>query len=659
MAGVRRALGLVALLVGLAAASPAAGAGYVRAPGGPFMTDAQGRRLQLHGVNLVAKCGAHTRPSRAPGTPCIPDPRANQPAYVLTPTARDPGRRFTRRDARTLRELGFTYVRLGIIWEGLEPGPAGVRPNDPRYCSDHAAGTPYPDLGAADPYDAATVRSYLRKVDRIERLLAAQGMKVLIDMHQDAWGSAFGNPDSPTPWTGEGAPLWATCTNGMTAGKHDVWQQAYFDPAVERALAHFWSNDVNGNLEGNFARVWSAVARHFAGRRSVMGYEIFNEPADPTALAAPEFDRRLQCFYAGSANSPASCLTAGSQAPAQGVIAAIEAAAPRQLVYYEAPVLTDFGAPNTVGVIDALPFPRLGLSFHDYGITSGTGSFGCKDPSCGPAEEATFNQFAASRAATRTNQPGGPAWTLTEFGAEDYVPDVARMADLADQHLASWQYWAALQLHDPTGGPTEALIDERTRRPDPRRAAVLARTYPLATAGVPRSQRFDPASEAFDYTYTSDPNVRAPTQIVVPTAYHYPHGYIVSVRGGAVTSKRNARLLTIRNEAGVHDVVVEVRRAAARNLAGLPRRCRDRRKFRFTIQQPKRSSIVRVDVFVNGRLNVRKRGRRVRVVKLRPLPRHGRFRVKVVAYWASGQRTVSVRTYDGCHKSRPRTSVRR
>jgi hypothetical protein len=28
----------------------------VRAPGGPFLTDSAGRRLELRGVNLVAKC---------------------------------------------------------------------------------------------------------------------------------------------------------------------------------------------------------------------------------------------------------------------------------------------------------------------------------------------------------------------------------------------------------------------------------------------------------------------------------------------------------------------------------------------------------------------------------------------------------------------------
>jgi endoglycosylceramidase len=558
-----------ALVLAAAGATPAVGASYLRAPGGPFMTDAKGRRLELHGVNLVAKCGAHTRPAKAPGTPCLPDPKANQPAYVLTPTARDPGRRFTRRDARTLRGLGFDYVRLGVIWEALEPGPPGVRPDDPRYCSMHAPGTPFPDLGAADPYDEATLRRYLRKVDRIVNILAREHMHVLLDMHQDAWGSAFSNPDSETPWLGEGAPRWATCTSGFPFREPDGWQQAYEDGAVESSFSHFFSNDVSGNLQGHFARVWAAVARHYAKRRAVIGYDIFNEPADPTLLAEPEFDRRLTCLYAGAAHAPGSCAAAGSQAPAQGVIPAIQRAAPKQLVYYEAPVLSDFGAPNTVGGVDALPFPRLGLSFHVYGFTAGTSSsFGCTDPSCGPLETHTYRQFDATRAATRTKQPGGPTWTLSEFGAEDYVPDVARVTRLAEQYMTSWQYWSALQLHDPTGGPTEALLNGRTRRPDRRRAVVLARTYPVATAGVPQSHSFDPASERFDFTYRSDPKVRAPTLIRVPLDYHYPRGYIASARGGIVVSRPNARLLRVRNTAGEHTVVVEVRRGKGRRLAG-------------------------------------------------------------------------------------------
>ncbi|MGZ4172212.1 MAG: hypothetical protein ACXVRN_12675, partial [Solirubrobacteraceae bacterium] len=53
---------VVSLLILLCAAPAAAADGWsrtgiVRANGGPYLTDALGRTLQLHGVNLVAKCG--------------------------------------------------------------------------------------------------------------------------------------------------------------------------------------------------------------------------------------------------------------------------------------------------------------------------------------------------------------------------------------------------------------------------------------------------------------------------------------------------------------------------------------------------------------------------------------------------------------------------
>jgi endoglycosylceramidase len=228
------------------------------------------------------------------------------------------------------------------------------------------------------------------------------------------------------------------------------------------------------------------------------------------------------------------------------------------LVFYEAPVLTDFGVPETVGIAEPLPFPRLALSFHDYGGVPGSSSFACTSPTCAPQEQHTMSLFAAERPATRTSQPGGPAWVLTEFGAEPYVPDIANVAQLADRNLLSWIYWAAFQLHDPTGGPEEGLLDELTRQPDRARAAVLARTYPLATAGVPVSQSFDARTGRFDFTYRADPAVHAPTEIVVPIAYHYPHGYAVTVHGARVTSRPDTPLLTLVNQPGAGTVTVTV-----------------------------------------------------------------------------------------------------
>ena len=212
---------LFALLAAVILPSPAraaavstdtwAGAGTVQAPGGPYLTDALGRRLELHGVNVVGKCGGGARDTKAAGTPCVGPPRGPHLAFVLSPEARDPGRRFTAADARMLARMGFDMVRLGIIWQGLEPGPRGIGPNDPRFCAPHRRGTPFPSLGAVEPYDPGAVRAYLARTDRIVALLANAGIRVVIDMHQDVWGSAFSYAFGLTPWNGEGAPPWATC----------------------------------------------------------------------------------------------------------------------------------------------------------------------------------------------------------------------------------------------------------------------------------------------------------------------------------------------------------------------------------------------------------------------------------------------------------------
>jgi hypothetical protein len=93
---------------------------------------------------------------------------------------------------------------------------------------------------------------------------------------------------------------------------------------------------------------------------------------------------------------------------------------------------------------------------------------------------------------------------------------------------------------------------------------------------------------------------------------------------------------------------------------GKPRgiKCRDKRRFTFRIHQPRHGRIVRVDAFVNGKLRRTVRGHRVKHVTIAKLPRK-RFKVRIVAHWNSGERTVSTRVYKGCKKSRPHTHVQR
>jgi endoglycosylceramidase len=536
---------VVSLLVLLCAAPAAAadgwsGAGIVKANGGPYLTDARGRTLELHGVNLVAKCGGGAVDTTVAGTPCVGPAQGPQLAYVLSPDAQDPGRRFTADDARTLARLGFNLVRLGIIWEGLEPGPAGVGINDPHYCGAHRAGTPFPKLARGiDPYDPATVGAYLRRTDRIVGLLAQAGVRVIVDMHSDAYGSAFFNTHGETPWNGEGAAPWATCPGSAKFRPTPGWGDFYKLRPIQEAMHHFFANDVRGDLQGQYARVWQAVARHYRGNPNVLGYEVYNEPND---YLVKQFDEELQCDYGGPVNEPKSCAASHADALPHGLIGAIQSADPSHVVFYEASGDTVFGAPETIGITEPLRFPRLALAFHTYGNV--------------PAQ---LVETAAERSSTRTDQKGGPAWILDEFGANNNDAASAATVDHAGADNLSWAFWAGMQLNDPTGGQAyEGLLDQTTRQPYPNQARAMSVPYPWATAGTPGAQSFYRRTQTYRYRYTVDHRVHAPTLIEVP-AYTYPLGYTVHVIGARVASTAGAALLVLDAKRAARTVSVTVR----------------------------------------------------------------------------------------------------
>jgi endoglycosylceramidase len=242
------ALGATALvaLVALAAATPAAAA---PAPpldhAGRWLTDAKGRIVILHGLNMVNKVGGY-RPE-------------------------DTG--FGGDDARFLHRNGFNTIRLGIIYKGLEPRPPGAD-GGPRYR-----------------------HGYLRSIARTERVLAKRKIFSLLDFHQDMFNERF---------QGEGWPDWQTLDDGLPAQPQAGFPGNYLGmPALQHAYDHFWANDtVQGvRLQDAYARAWRLTAKRFARRPYVAGYDLLNEPwpgsAFPTCLnpaGCPEFDASLTEF---------------------------------------------------------------------------------------------------------------------------------------------------------------------------------------------------------------------------------------------------------------------------------------------------------------------------------------------------------------------------
>jgi endoglycosylceramidase len=503
--------------------------GPISAPGGPFLRDAEGRVVLLHGVNLMYKLAPYEIVTSGSGT------------NVLTDT-----------QVRAMADDGFDVVRLGILWKGLEPGTAPM--NDPSICT---PGTPRPT--GPHQFDAKVFDSYMEKLTRTISLLASHGIYSLVDMHQDAMNEVF---------AGEGFPDWTVCTDGITPVAHRTvaaWGVNELDPGMSQAQGHFWNNNVVGNLQEAYDQIWSKVASRLAGNPWVIGYDPFNEPFTPDVILHTgdntAFDAEVQCFYAGRSDpgktqSGQKITDCPADDPETGLIPTIEKADLHHAVFYESDTTISGGVPNRIG---SMNFPRLVYNFHNYCYLHVPN--GPEPPNyaedCPPDEEKVFTESAQDRVNDASaKQPGGPGWFLTEFGATTDAADIGRIVADADANLTGWMYWQWLRYDDPTGshdsglwppGPaTEAQLD------------VLSETYAQAIAGMPTSTGFDPGTGAFHLTYQADQAVRAPTVIFVPVSRHYPHRYCASATGARVTSAPSATHLLVQDNPGAKTVTVTV-----------------------------------------------------------------------------------------------------
>jgi len=180
---------------------------------GSSFVDQYGRQVILTGVNLVNK-----------------NPDVN---YIGT------------EDSTTfsnLKKWGFNVIRLGIIWDGLEPEPG--------------------------KYD----ETYLSKIDQQVKWAADAGLFVYLDMHQDLFSVKYS----------DGAPEWATLDEDKPHYTGDVWSDSYLiSPAVQTAWDNFWKNTsiTSGmGVQDYYANAWMHIAKRYKGNKTVIGYDMMNEP---------------------------------------------------------------------------------------------------------------------------------------------------------------------------------------------------------------------------------------------------------------------------------------------------------------------------------------------------------------------------------------------
>ena len=453
----------VALLPSLGAVASRPGPARLHREG-HWLVDTSGRVVLLHGVNAVWKKAPYAPPATLAG--------------------------FTARDADWIAAQGFNTVRLGVIFAGVMPR-----------------------RGVVDP-------SYLDRVERVVRLLAARKVWVLLDFHQDMYNERF---------AGEGFPAWAVNDDGIPTPVDAGFPGNYFQPSTSRAFDNFYANA--DGLADLYAQAWKAVAARFRTTSYVLGYDLMNEPWPGTAFAqcanpvgCPVFDTQaLQTVYEKS-------------------LAAIRSVDKTGLVWIEPNVLFNDGAQTQLGALGGLADPALGLSWHQYctvaGLTHSSG--GTAGPDCDVQGDLVFSN---------ADHAVGSRWAslLTEFGASDDLPDVERVVTSADEHLVGWQYWHYKEWDDPTtesedsGGQGLFEEDADLGSLKERKADILIRPFARAVAGVPTAMSF--VNGVFSLTWNAKAGV---TEVVLP-ARHFPRGYVVTVRGARVVSRPGAAALLLRS----------------------------------------------------------------------------------------------------------------
>lgn len=471
---------LVALLVSaavpcwLSPPSAAASAPLPLGHAGRWLTDASGRVVVVHGTNLVYKLA---------------------PYY---PAAAG----FGDSDAAFLNRIGFTAVRVGVIWKALEPQP-GV----------------YSD-------------AYLNHIASTVRTLARHGIVSLLDFHQDQYNEQFG---------GEGFPDWSVQTDGLP-NTHTAFPAGYeTNPALQRAFDNFWADKLGPGgigLQERYAAAWKHVAHRFAGNPDVLGYEIMNEPF-------PGSDY-VSCVEATGCPASDEQLTGLERKVAR----AVRTVDRRTLVFQEPYVTFNFGFQDHVGALDD---PHAVFAWHDYCLTASPCSSNATDFQNANAHieasgEATFlTEFGAT---TQTSE----------------LDRIVSLADQNMVPWTEWAYCVCGDptgssteglVNDPSKPKTGSNLVTTTLE-------SLVEPYPHLVAGTPLNWGYDDQIKSFHLTYSTRKAsgsgsfpAGSITEIETPR-FDYLAGYAAHARGGAIISKPRASVLLLASCPGIRRVTVTI-----------------------------------------------------------------------------------------------------
>jgi|GEM_PF-3017698 len=435
-----------------------------------------------------------------------------------------------------LLACGFTTLRVPFFWSAFEPK---CNPLVPEYNEE-----------------------YLHDFFYYVRLFSDKGFLLLIDLHQDLLGKAFGGNGMPDWVRSEGSGHKSFLKNTP------LWGANYeFNRHLRKTFTDFWHNDLT-NLSSDpplehfpvrdrFLDMVERVAQEAARCERVLGIEIFNEP-HPARIGGREFEEKiLPAFYAEAL---------------------------RRIRRHSADLFA-FLSPQSDWNVNLHPNKsydsflsmtaqddRLVFAYHYYdSILTALGGRLFHD-----AKQEEY--LDAQSIGARWAREHGMAPFLTEFGTRQNWPKpiVRRQMnwqfEAVEQALVSATYWNVNlynteELRDGFMREDFSLVgyNKKTRNLD-----IATRPYVILASAKPLHSHFNARTKEFELVLRGKPTA-APTVIYLPAQalhplqpVHYEAGFKIEYNGTTLTpgtfrAENNLLHLSLDPAAELHEIRIQQR----------------------------------------------------------------------------------------------------
>ena len=372
---------------------------------------------------------------------------------------------------RLIAAMGFNFIRLPLSLSALEPQPGVIS------------------------------TAYLAEIAQVLNRAEAQGVYVLLDLHQDRYAAGL------FPGESDGMPSYMVNTLGL--GQKPILL-GMTDPAVQGAFTAFWKNlPVDGRpMQDWYLIGLTALARTFARSPAVAGYDVMNEPNPGLLLTGRFVSHNLLPFYAKAVKN-------------------IRAVSPTQPIFLE-PDVVSMALGDPLWPKKEAAFVREGVVFEPHlyapnAIVRAGHVFNVEGARRALAK-GTLGLLAAE-AARQAHHLGVP-WLVGEYGAPQGRLGNAQIAEnvsLADRYAVGSAYWLWSILPHTYDwnlvSPSGALDAPASR------LALVSSPYPAVIGGKLERLRYDPGTQVLALSAALK-QTDGPT-VLVWTSLAYPHGAVL------------------------------------------------------------------------------------------------------------------------------------